>query len=211
MTTAESALRGFIEHPRRRLFVIILTSVVGLVTIWPVVDEYCVLTDECARTELSIAEAQQEIEAIAELRRVATGHSADVERLRGQMLVVEDVHKFSSKLVELTRAADCQLRRVDLGEVRKRKWYENDEPLKAQPPQSGAKETPYELRTQQVGLAISGPMDRVQGLLEELHTLKKCTHTQSIQLRPATDDRSQVNLELELLFFDLQRMKKTAS
>lgn len=211
MTTVEKMLRGLVEHPRRGLLVIILTCGLGLVTVWPVVDEYFVLMDECARTELSIVEAQQEIEAISDLRRAATQQAAKVEKLRGTMLVVEDVHKFSSNLVELTRAADCQLRRVDLGEVQKRKWFDNDDPLKPQPPQSGAKETPYELRTQHVGLAITGPMERVQALLGELHAIDKCAHTQSIQLKPATDDRSEVNLDLELLFFDLKRTKKSPS
>ena len=210
MTTVETLLRGLVEHPRRGLFVIILTCGLALVTVWPVVDEYFVLVDECARTELSIVEAQQEIEALAELRQRADKQAAKLEKLRSQMLVVEDVHKFSSNLVELTRNADCQLRRVDLGEVQKRKWIENDNPQQPQPPQAGAKETPYELRTQHVGLAITGPMERVEALLAELHAIDKFAHTQSIQIKPATDDRSEVSLDLELLFFDLKRLKKTS-
>lgn len=211
MTTVELLMRGLVDHPRRGLFVIILTSVLALVTVWPVVDEYFVLVDDCARTELSIVEAQQEIESVASLRRTAAEQAAKVAKLRGQMLVVEDVHKFSSRLVELTRQADCQMRRVDLGEVHKRKWFEDDNPLQPQPPQAGAKETPYELRTQRVGMSISGPMDRVQALLGELHALDKFAHTQSIHLRPSSDDRGEVNLDLDLLFFDLRRIKKAAS
>lgn len=210
MTTVETLLRALVEHPRRGLFVIILTCGVALVTVWPVVDEYFVLADECARTELSIAEAQQEIEAISDLRRQANDQATKVGKLRGQMLVVEDVHKFSSKLVEMTRKADCQLRKVDLGEVQKRKWFEEDNPLLPPPTHAKAKETPYELRTQHVGLSITGPMDRVQTLLGDLHSIDKFAHTQSIQIKPTTADRSEVSLELELLFFDLKRMKKTS-
>lgn len=209
MTTVESLLRAFLVHPRRGLFVIILTCVAGLLTLWPSVDEYLVLTEDCARTELSIAEAQQEIESIASLRMVAQEQAGQVAKLRQQMLVVEDVHQFSSRLVELTRTAGCQLRRVDLGDVQKRKWQEQDHPLKAPASSDKAKETPYELRTQRVGLSITGPMDRVQALLGELSDLNKFVHTQSMQLKPATDERSEVNLDLELLFFDLKRLKKT--
>jgi hypothetical protein len=36
-------------------------------------------------------------------------------------------------------------------------------------------------------------------------------HTQGIQLRPADEGRREVNLDLELLFFDLKRAKKNAS
>jgi hypothetical protein len=209
MGTVESLLRALVAHPRRGLFVIILTSGLGLVTLWPVVDEYFVLLDDCARTELSIVEAQQEIATIDQIRRLSAGQKEELEKQRKKMLVVEDVHQFSSKLVELTRNAGCQLRRVDLGEPQKRRWFEGDHPLHPQPPVANAKETPFELRTQRVALSITGPMDRVQAFLGELHALDKVVHTQSIQLKPATDERSEVNLDLELLFFDLKRAKKS--
>jgi hypothetical protein len=54
-------------------------------------------------------------------------------------------------------------------------------------------------------------MERVQTLLGQLHAIDKFAHTQSIQLKPATEDRSEVNLDLELLFFDLKRAKKATS
>lgn len=209
MATVENLLRAFLDHPRRGLFVIILTCVVGLLTLWPSVDEYFVLADDYARTELSITEAQQESEAIASLRKVAKDQADQVAGLRQQMLVVEDVHQFSSKLVELTRTAGCQLRRVDLGDVQQRKWQDNDHPLQPLASSDKTKETPYELRTQKVGLSITGPMDRVQSLLAELSAINKYVHTQSMQLKPAADDRSEVNLDLELLFFDLKRLKKS--
>jgi hypothetical protein len=210
MTTVEMLLRGFLEHPRRGLFVIIVTCVVGLLTVWPVVDEYFVLADDRSQAELSIAEAQQEIGEIDGLRKAAEEQEKTVKELREQLLEVDDVHNFSSKLVELTRTAGCQLRRVDIGEVQKRKWIENDHPLHPAATNTQTKETPYELRTQKMGLSITGPMDRIQSLLGELHAIKKLVHTQSIQLKPATDDRSEVNLDLELLFFDLKRLRKTA-
>lgn len=211
MGTVETLLRALVSHPRRGLFVIILTSGLALLTLWPVVDEYFVLLDDCARTELSIVEAQQEIASIEQIRRMTDGQQSQLDQLRKKMLVVEDVHQFSSKLVELTRNAGCQLRRVDLGEPQKRRWFEDDNPLRPQPPVANAKETPFELRTQKVALSITGPMDRVQAFLGELHALDKVAHTQSIQMKPATDERSEINVDLELLFFDLKRVKKNTA
>jgi hypothetical protein len=191
------------------MFVIILTCGLGLVTLWPAVDEYFVLVDECAQLELSLVEAQQEIEASAELRRLAGEQAQELAELRKRMLSVADVHGFSSRLVDLTRSAGCQLRRVDLGEGQSRKWHKDDHCLRPTPAKAGAPESPYELRTQRVALSITGPLDRVHALLGELHALERFVHTQHMQIKPATDERDEVHLDLELLFFDLQRVKKT--
>jgi hypothetical protein len=208
MTTVESLLRALVEHRRRGLFVIILTCGLALLLVWPVVDEYFVLTEECAQLELSIAEAQQEALGADPLKKAAAGRAKELSELREATMVVSDVHEFSSKLVELTRSKGCQLRKVDLGDAQKRKWSEQDHPLS--PPASTAqtKETPFELRTQKVALSVSGPLDRVQELLQELHGMGKLVHTQSLQLKPTDDTRREVNLDLELLFFDLKRVKK---
>jgi hypothetical protein len=211
MTTVEVLLRKLVEHPRRETIVIIVTCVLGLLIVWPVVDEYFVLADNCAQLELSIIEAQQEADSANLLGTTAQRKSEELAALRRQTLAVENVHEFSSRLVELTRKAECQLRRVDLGEVQKRKWSEDDHPLHPQPSTAATKETPYQLRTQRVALSITGPLDRVQSLLGELHALDKLVHTQGIQLRPADEGRREVNLDLELLFFDLKRAKKNAS
>lgn len=207
MTTAERMLRRFLDHPQRKIFVIILTCVLALVTVWPVVDEYFVIQDACAQLELSIVEAEEEASSAPALRKAATERSAQLSELRKRTMTLEGVHEFSSDVVEMTRAAGCQLRRVDLGTVQKRRWYENDNPLSAPPP--NGKETPFELSSQRIALSITGPLDRVQTLLAELHRMDKLSHTQSMQLKPADEQRREVNLDLELLFFDLTRVKKS--
>lgn len=208
MTTVEMMLRGLVDHPRRGLFVIILTCLLALLTVWPLVDEYFVVVSDCERLELQIVDTEQEILSIDELRKLGHAQAARLEQLRQRTIGEQELHGFSSRLVEITRSAGCQLRRVDLGQVQKRKWLEGDDPLRALPASAGAKETPFELCTQRVGLSISGPLERVQALLSELHALDKLAHTQSIQLKPNSDDRSEVNLDLELLFFDLRRASK---
>ena len=209
MTTVETLLRRFVEHPKRGWIVIILTCALGLLIVWPIVDEYRVLSDDCAQLEISIVQAQHEAETVETVRATANKRAAELSELRKQTLVVQDIHEFSSRLVELTRAAGCQLRRVDLGEVQKRKWNENDHPLVPVP--SSKTETPYELRTQRVVLSVSGPMDRVQALLGEFRSVNKLVHTQGIQIKPADEQRREVNLDLELQFFDLKRTKKVAA
>lgn len=207
MTTVEMMLRGLVEHPRRGLFVIILTCLLALLTLWPLVDEYFVVVSDCERLQQAIVDAELEIRSIDEMRKLGQAQATRLQQLRERTLGEQDVHGFSSRLVEITRGAGCQLRRVDLGQVQKRKWLEGDDPLRPLAATAGAKETPFELCTQRVGLSISGPLERVQALLSELHALDKLAHTQNIQLKP-NSDRSEVNLDLELLFFDLRRTQK---
>ena len=209
MTTVETLLRQFLQHPKRGWIVIILTSVLGLVTLWPVVDEYCVLSEDCAQLELSIVQAQQEASMVDSLRELATKRASELAQVRQQTLVVQDIHEFSSKLVEISRGTGCQLRRVDLGEVQKRKWSEKEHPLKVAA--HNKEEAPYELRTQRVVLSVSGSMEQVQALLGELRALNKLVHTQGIQIKPVSEQRREVNLDLDLLFFDLKRTKKSVS
>jgi hypothetical protein len=210
MATVETLLRALVEHPRRGLFVIILTCGLALLLIWPVVDEYFALVEESAELERSVAQAQREVSAARNIEQAASARASELAALRQQTLAAKDVHAFSSQLVELTRNAGCQLRRIDLGEVQRRKWGDDDHPLRPQAIASG-KETPYELHTQRVTLSISGPLESVQSLIGKLYALEKMVHTQSLQLRPTDDSRSEVSLDLELLFFDLQRAKKPAA
>jgi hypothetical protein len=95
--------------------------------------------------------------------------------------------------------------------VQRRKWGLADHPLQPQASAAKTQDTPYELHTQRVTLSIQGPTERVQALLVKLYALEKLVHTQNLQMRPAGETRHEVNLDLELLFFDLQRAKKAAA
>ncbi len=211
MAKVEEELRRFLDNRWRRLIVIIVSFGIGLLTVWPAADEYTALRERRLELFDSLTEAQQQASELSSLKAEADERNRTLAELESQTVPLSQVHRFRSRLVELTRRSGCRVRKIQLGVPRATVWYEKDNPRK--PPRAAERgpETPFQLQTQPVTLSASGSLNQVKQLLAGLHDTGKMMHTKRFNLRPMGPDRKEIVLELELILFHLQKKPANAA
>jgi hypothetical protein len=203
-------LQQYLESRFRRLIVIILSFGLSLLFIWPSADEYTAL----AARRSAISEELAEVRALADqgerLQKMAEAKHAALAELEARTVSPEKLHVFRGKVVELARASGCQIRRVAVGDVRRRDWRTGDNALDAQPSQD---KTPaaYVLRSYPASLAVSGKLAGARGFLGRLAGLDMLLHVNQFTVQPADADGREVNLELDATLFDIGEAERPAA
>ena len=204
----ESPLRKFCESKHRKLIVAIVTTLFGLLVLIPLVDDnfgkresHSTLTEELDRTRLT-AEGLPEIEKqVAEIvEKLAAVESRAVSG--------NSVSGYRSKVVDIIRKADCQMRRFDVSTVTRRAWLKKDKPLETTVSKGAkSKKTPFSLERRNVVLLVDGTMENVRELLGQLHKDDSLAYLHRLELQSAARGSEQVTLEIELWLFALGRQK----
>ncbi len=204
----ESPLRKFCESKHRKLIVAIVTTLFGLLVLIPLVDEnfgkresHNTLNEELDRTRLT-AEGLPEIEKqVAEI----------VEKLaavESRAISGNTVSSYRSKVVDMIRKADCQMRRFDVSTATRRAWLKKDNPLEITVSKGAkSKKTPFSLERRNVVLLVDGTMENVRELLGQLHKDDSLAYLHRLELQSTARGSEQVTLEIELWLFALGRQK----
>jgi hypothetical protein len=87
--------------------------------------------------------------------------------------------------------------------VQIRPWYDDDHPLEIRSRTDKDIKTPFKLRQQSLNLLVTGPIDRVSDFLARLSEQDLLLHTGNLQLRRNTEDPRVVEMDLDLILFDL--------
>lgn len=205
----ESMLRPVVEHPKRGLIVIIATFVIGVVFGWPAVDDYFAAAENHRKL---VAEVEEGAATASRLNLYHKQLELQIEKLRvleTRALSPANVEQFRDQITEWVKESGCQLRRVKLAEPQLRQWYENDHPLENRARSEKDAKTPFRLRQQPLSLLVTGPMDRVGEFLARLGEQDKLLHTGNLHLRRSTEDASVVEMDLDLILFDLVQSETT--
>lgn len=201
----EQYLRTLVEHRWRAVIVITVTFAIGLITIWPAADEYFALRSYDEELVRSLRDARREVDSLGALESRVLAQEQVLASLEAKAVNTDDTYEFREQLVELAREAGCRLRRLDLGHVERRPWEKGDDPLE---PVTGEKQdliTQFELTTQPVRLAVAGPMESVADFLNRIQESDKMIHTTTVTMRAAPGSSEDVELEMELLIFNLSK------
>ncbi len=201
-------LNCLLESRHRRLIVIIGTFVTGLVTLLPLADEYRGLVARRTELELELQTATNQSSQLPKIEQQVQQRGKTLAAWEARMVPHDRVQQFRGRVVALVRESGCQIRRIHTGEVHSRAWAERDNPLNRVTLKKGAKQTPYLLESQPFSLSITGTYRQVTALLAELHREGKLLHTQTLALRTAGRNVERIDLELELVLFDLTYKKK---
>ena len=204
----ESAIRKFCESPHRKLIVVIVTTLFGLVVLIPLVDEYFDKKeshdslsedlDSARLTEVGLPKLEQQVAGIVE--KLASFESRTVSN--------RNTSDYRSKIVELVRDAGCQVRRFDVGTPVRRSWMTNDNPLDITIPQGPKnKRTPFALERRNVVLLVDGSMQGLRDLLGQLNKDDALAYLNRLELKSASRGSDQVTMEIELWLFALGRAK----
>ena len=218
METVEAYLRRFLDHPKRRTIVILITCGVAMLTVWPAVDKYCTLRKQEIELLGSLEEAQNAVSVAEQRQQMAAKYAGELEALEQQGVSDDEIHRFKTEVTQMVRDAGCQLRKIDVPPALKRPWRNTDDPLtlKFTGTAGAAEETPYQLRSQQMNLTVVGEAPKVLKLLADLKKTKRLIHTDGFIMNPARaafgpdqGAKNHLQVELKLVLFNLETEKKT--
>ncbi len=201
----ESLLRNFCESRHRKLIVAIVTTLFGLVVLWPPTDDYFdnresrrTLTDDLDRareTEKILPVFEQRV---AELKK-------KVSLLEEWTVSGERVSQYRTNLLEIIQEAGCQMRRLEVGTPTRRPWMRDDDPLQSTAAPGATDKTPFQLERRNINLSVDGDMTSIHNLLDQLETDKTITYPRRLHLHSTGGHSTSATLDLELWLFSLVR------
>ncbi|MCC7085326.1 MAG: hypothetical protein IT427_10000 [Pirellulales bacterium] len=204
----EPALRKFCESPYRKLIVIGVTFIVGLVLIMPLVDAIREGHDE---KENLLVELDSARSVAAELK----GFEARVADKFGQLKGLEDrtvnddtMPALRGVLVDIAKETECNIRRLNVGTTASRSWKPGENPFapatetKTAEPTSGPK---FQLEWRPVSVSLSGTSTSLKNMIQRVAASKKLMHIKSLEMYPSSPNRQTLTLDMEVWYFTLAR------
>jgi hypothetical protein len=201
-----SLIRKFCESRYRWPIVATATGLVAVATLGPLADEY--FDNRSSHNELSeeVVRAQETAAALPEYERRTKTVRGELDALEQRTVDDPSLARFRSRLVDLVRDSNCQIRQIEVGLPTRRPWRRGDDPLKdSAPDPEKASATPFSLERRSVLLAVDGAMPAIHDLLNRLEQQHTLSHPHRIQMQPASTGGETVMLELELWLFALAR------
>lgn len=208
----------FLGHPKRRFIVIFGTVVLSLLVLWPSADNYFRTATRITDLQNVLAEAASAEQISVERTSFANAVKKRLDTLEAATYSEDQVHLLRGQLTDLVRQTGCQLRRIEVGAVSRRKWLADDHAIVPKPVAKDAEFSAFKLRSQVVSLSVTGGMSNLKELLAKIDEMNKLMHTQRLQLRsaviPGQEDlkgttTARLSLELELLLLGLELDVKT--
>lgn len=203
--TIQPAVRRFVEHPKKRIFVTTVTGLILLAFVWPAVDEYSAINGRRKELEDNLATALETSSKLHDYEALLTRQQSLNEDITNRVMTEQRVEQLRTEIVQLVRDAGCGLRRIRLGEPRERTWAKDDNVLQTRTVADKSKATPFVLRTRQFGVSVTGPMANVSQLLAELNRRTYLMHAAGFTMQKSDESDETVELELELLLIELAR------
>jgi hypothetical protein len=201
----EQTLRSFCESRRRWLIVIAGTFAVGLVLILPLTDLY--LAERNAKTELltELASAEQVVETVADSETRLAAKTAELKTYEARAVDEQSLPALRTKLVELARDTGCSLRRLNVGNASTRAWHEGDDPTATADAKAKSTDrtTGFNLEWRPVTVSVSGTSTNLCNLLERMEADRMLMHTRTFEMHPDSEGRKNLNLDMELWYFNL--------
>jgi hypothetical protein len=202
----DSIVRRFCESRRRKLIVSIVTILLGVAIIIPLVDDYFDKKESRRALAEELDNARQTATQLPSLEKQV----ADVV---GQLTVMEDravsddtVSGYRSRLVDMVRESNCQIRRFDVASPTRRSWQEGDSPLAdGNSGDSLGKATPFFLEQRSIHLSVNGRTHDIYSLLEKLQKDTTLAHPERIELHSDGPNTETVTMEFDMLLFALSR------
>lgn len=202
----DSLLRKFCESPHRKLIVIIVTVMLGLVVLIPMVDEYFDNKASYSTLTQELDNARRTAEALPELEAELAKVVEQLQAIESRTITNSNLSEFRSKVVDIVRASGCQVRRFDIGTPSRRPWLQDDDPIEPViAKQPGKGKTPFVLEQRNVVLLVDGSMENLNELLAKLHEDESLAYLNRLQLKPAPRGGDQVTMEIDLWLFALDR------
>jgi hypothetical protein len=202
---SESLVRKFCESKHRNLIVAIGTTLLGLVVLLPVTDDYFDKRESRRNLTEDLDRSYHTEKMLPAFEKRVLEIEEKLSSLEGHTVSVETVSQYRTKLLEIIQDSGCQMRRLDVENPIRRPWMQNDNPLhqKAVPTSKG--KTPFQLERQNINLSIEGDMASIHKLLDQLDKVETIIYPHQLQLHSNRGSSTAATLEIELWLFALVR------
>jgi len=202
---SDSLLRNLCDYRHRKLIVAIATTLLALLVLLPVTDDYFdksesrrTLTDDLGRardTEKLLPAFERRVEVMEE----------NVAVLKAQTVSEESISQYRSKLLELIQSAGCQMRRLDVEAPTRRPWIKGDDPLHTVAGPGTKDKTAFQLERHSINMSIDGDMTSIHSLLDLLDKDKTIAYPRLLRLHSNRGRSTNATLDMELWLFALVR------
>jgi Tfp pilus assembly protein PilO len=201
-------IRTIVEHPKRKLLVIILTFVTGVVFVLPAVEEYSAAQARQGTAREKLTEASGAAANLPQMQSALQKKKRELEELEQKAVSEKDVEHFRDELQKLIREVGCEMREVHIDEIpTKRPWMSNDSSLNTVSSGNAGPETPFVLVQWNARLRIEGPMGSIYKFLTRVSQLDRFMHARLVDMKRSETDENQTQLRMEVTLFDLERKK----
>lgn len=196
----------FCESKHRWLIVTSVTVVLVLLTVVPLVDQYNTLCSEYDELSGQLTEVQRLTADLPVFEKRVGAKLEELNALDQQTVNQEAVSNYRNKLLEFARESGCRVRRISFGSARSRPWHEEDDVMSTSvPKQAGSKPTPYAVETRPVTISVDGSTSSIKKLITTVQNDSTMQHVKFLELRPAGSRQEQVQMDLELWCYALER------
>ncbi|MCA9241332.1 MAG: hypothetical protein KDA37_14075 [Planctomycetales bacterium] len=196
----------FCESRHRWLIVTGVTVVLGLLTVLPLADQYSALHAENDELVAQLDEAERLTAALPQFEQRVQEKVNELQQVEQQTVSEQNVGDYRNKLIGCARDSGCQVRKINIGQARTRKWAAGDDPRDPNPAaQPDETHSPFVLETRQVTLSITGSLAAIEKLLTRMEADNTMSHFKFLELRPTGKSRRAVQADLELSCFALSR------
>lgn len=202
---AESLFRRFLEYEHRTPVIITLTIVVGLVAVWPAVDDYIAAGGRRDAALLQLEEAEREIAKQERFQQLRDNKVSELEALEQQAVDERAAQELRNEIIQLLRDTGCTMRSVAVDQEPKRvDWKTNDRPLSGSKRNERGDDTPFELETRSLKLLIAGSMGSIHKFLAGMHKIDRMIHGTAISLKKDNGEQG-ATLYMDCVLFNLAR------
>ena len=196
-------LYQLINHHARWWIVITGTGMIGLVLLWPAVDDYLAVKSVQDELNESLAKMKQGVDRLDHFANLVSQKKSALELLEAKAQSDKTVGQFRNRVVQLVRQSGCKMRRVRLGPPSWRRWRETDDPFTWKSVADAGAETQFDLRTQLLSISLTGSVKQISNFLTKIHQLDSFIHTMNLSLQRSHEGGKSAVLELDLLLLNL--------
>jgi hypothetical protein len=164
-------LREYLATATRRRIVMIVTLVLGLLSIWPAVDDYTAKSAAHAKLSADLAKVQKTVAGLQAARELEQAKSKELAQLEAMCVDEDDMNAFRARVVKLARDKGCKVRSVNPGMAKSVSWKPGDDPLDIPPGAASQPKTPFQLVTQELAVSLSADMKSAKEFVKELNKL----------------------------------------
>jgi hypothetical protein len=178
----------------------------------PAADEFTAQRRRQQELAAALKQITEQVQQREHWKRQADGAQTSRAEFERRALVESEVNDYRTELVQQIRTSGSQLRRLSVSQAVRRPWHDDSHPLVIEKAPRGHKadaEAEYQLHSQTVSLSVSGSVDAVRGLLGKMQQTGTLKHTNQLSIRPAGNDRQQVEMEMEFILYGLEKAPKT--
>jgi hypothetical protein len=203
----EQTLRKFCEFKQRKLIVIAVTFVVGLVLVLPLVDVLRSGRDEQENLVAELDSARNVAAGIQAFEKRVTEKTTQLKAFEARTVNEESLTALRGKLVDLAKETGCSIRKLSVGTVSSRAWQPGDDPtapvVNRKP--SDATASNFQLEWRPVMVSLSGTSASLRNMVEKVAESGMLMHTKSLEMYTSSATRQALTLDLELWYFTLAR------